>query len=1175
MPEEQNTLDLLAEQLLLAIEPLAVGFSHPDATRYLLAEMGWDFNAIPAALTALQAPAEQAYELINNDQDPDQSDIENIIQAVNQVYYAIDSLKSQGSLPNDFRDEFPPQLVQYLIVEYLLNHQPGIGYLLSTLGLIRLEEVPPQGNRLSYLKREFAFADFGDFFNDPLVFFKNAYHWGQSDFKGVRLLQNVYWLMNSWGLRAYEEVLPLDVVNQLTQGALQPEEAFGSALRVAFIEDSVDVLRFNIGFSLFLLPETANRKPGFALLPFASGEFDEFFGITENLELGFEGGLDLTGGLGILVRPNRDIELLKGFGAGNPSSVSGHLLFVLRLSNPDEPFLLLGKREGSRMELAGVSSKIGTRLSSTGKFEILSEFALEQGKIVVKPDPEDTDGFLAKILPPEGITLNFDLGVGFSSTHGFYFVGGSGLEILLPVHIDLGVLEIQGALISMRAESGSGSKPFSMPVDLAATFKVNFGVLTAVVENLGLRNRFAFPDDNNGNLGPVDLALGLRPPNGVGLAVDAGIVKGGGYLFFDFDREEYAGALELVFSEWIALKAIGLITTRLPDGSKGFSMIIIVTVEFGSGIQLGFGFTLLGVGGLLGLNRTVNIEPLALGVRTGSIESVMFPQNVIANAPKIISDLRQFFPPEKDQFLIGPMAKIGYGTPTLISLSLGVIIEFPKVTITILGVLKAALPTEQAAVLKLQVNFIGRIEPANKLLWFYAELFDSRILFITLEGGMGLLVNWSSNANFVFTVGGFHPRYNPPPLPFPEPPRLAISILNQSFARIRVEGYFAVTSNSVQFGARAELYFGFSALNVDGHLSFDVLFQFNPFFFIFEFSAGLSVKVFGFGLFSISVSGMLEGPSKWHIKGKAKWKITWIGPTIKINIDETWGEEKQTVLPPISILPLVEQEYAAITNWEAVVPNESNLLVTLRKLGETEEAPPDQNETDDRPLVLHPLGKIRVSQRKMPLELKLEKFGNQQPDDVDKLTISANIGGGGDLATKDTKEQFARGEYKKLDNSQKLSSPGFEFYESGLEIKPTGDQLRTSMAVKRIIRYEQIIIDNNFKRRRIRFFQIMYTFLLQVYGVLFAHLLKGSAITQSPLSKHYQKQLKPNEQIITVQPNVYSVAFIENNVPIDGSASQFTSEAQAMDYMNSQAKLNPKAADLMHVIPNTEVNHAA
>ncbi len=83
--------------------------------------------------------------------------------------------------------------------------------------------------------------------------------------------------------------------------------------------------------------------------------------------------------------------------------------------------------------------------------------------------------------------------------------------------------------------------------------------------------------------------------------------------------------------------------------------------------------------------------------------------DIIANAPKIISDLRTFFPPQQGTFLIGPMVKLGWGTPTLVGVSLGVIIEIPG-NIAILGILRVAMPAEDAALIVLQVNFIGAIE---------------------------------------------------------------------------------------------------------------------------------------------------------------------------------------------------------------------------------------------------------------------------------------------------------------------------------------------------------------------------------------------------------------------------------------------------------------------------------
>jgi len=232
--------------------------------------------------------------------------------------------------------------------------------------------------------------------------------------------------------------------------------------------------------------------------------------------------------------------------------------------------------------------------------------------------------------------------------------------------------------------------------------------------------------------------------------------------------------MELTLGDFLSLKAIGLINTRLPGGEPGFSLLVIITAEFNPGFQLGFGFVLAGVGGLLGLNRAVLLDPLALAVRTGTAQNLLFPTNVVENAPRILSDLRVIFPPQRGRFLIGPMAKIGWGTPTLISISLGVIIEIPG-NIVILGRLRVNLPTEDRALILLQVTFVGAIEFDKRRIWFFAALFESRVLFITIDGEMGLLMDFSDNPNFVLTVGGFHPRFQAPALPFPTPRRIALS----------------------------------------------------------------------------------------------------------------------------------------------------------------------------------------------------------------------------------------------------------------------------------------------------------------------------------------------------------------------------------------------------------------
>ena len=1062
-----------------------------------------------------------------------------LIDALDSAISPVAILNAQDrAVAENFKSEFKKKLVDYIVLTAAEFITPQLLFLLKILGFIDWGYTPASGtDELStdYVKKELQLHRFKDFIKDPTAHFINTISWGTNAFDPSVFFQIFTEFMGR------EDAFSLELVDG------DPLLRYGIISIRSLSSQSPTVLQVELDATLEKT-ETIRRT------------------LNKTLGLNFSTTLGIDGGATILISPPFSVNIKPKEG-----ELSGHLKLFIDRHEFARPFDII---DAGLFELSADNTPFGVALDASwnpvsGEAEINPIIFADISKGIFKLNSSKGDNFVSSLLSDADINGNFDLGFEWRGKDGLRIKASGGIEIVLPLHVDLGLVEINALYVALNIKDSG-----TLSVETSAGFTGKLGPLAATVERLGAINNFKFSETTEADLGLFDLDLDFKPPTGVGLSVDAGVVKGGGYLRFDPDREEYAGALELIISEWIAVNAIGLITTKMPDRSKGFSLIIIISVEFGTGIQLGFGFTLLGVGGLLGLNRTVKIQPLAEGVRTGAADRILFPQNVVANAPRIVSDLRAFFPAKNDQFLIGPMAKIGYGTPTLVNLSLGIIIEFPTVSITILGVLKAALPDEEAEVLKLQVNFIGRIEPSNKLLWFYAELFDSRILFLTIEGGMGLLVNWGDQSNFVLTVGGFHPRYTPPPLPFPEPPRLAITLLNETNAKIRIEGYFAVTSNTAQFGARAELYFGFNAFNVDGHLSFDALFQFDPFYFNIEFSVGMAVKVFGFGLFTFSVSGMLEGPAKWHIKGSAKKKLTWLGPTIRIPIDTTWGEERQTELPPIEILPLIQREFEALSNWQAVIPTSSNILVTLRQLGENVPATTEAVEVDNSKLVLHPVGKLRISQRKMPLNLELDKLGNQRPNDVNKISVTANIEGGELLATPYVKEKFAPGEFRDLIETNKLSSPGFELNDSGIEVKPEGEQLKTSMAVKRIIRYETIIIDNNFKRHQFPFFAVIQVAFSGLYASLFGHFIKGSAVTKSPLSDNHRKQLQPNNTVIQVLPNQYSVAFNDTNKPIDFGAMSFGSQANATDYMRDQIRENPNAANQMHVIPNTEINIA-
>lgn len=1131
---DRDTLAELAEELGLALAPLTEALEGDAPFTELMANLGWSMTTPPPALATLHAPAQNVSDLATNGE-IDSASSPGLIQAIGSALAAISGLGSATGLPGtvdeaEFVAEFPRQLVDYLAVEYLLDYQPQIGELLKLAGVIRLVEVPAAPKRRAFVRRVISWEDIAKVLDDPGGIFRNAYKFGQPDFDQETFVENVADAAEAFGIETIYDRIPDAVETILMQGSTvtNPYRAYVRAplLGAANADAEVDA-----GFGVYPLPDAGPGKlPGFALLPYAHGQFKQSIDIDDNIAIVLEGKFDAAGGVGLLIRPNQ-LDVLFNLLSGTPA-VGGELgLGVAVQGTEGDPVVVAGSRDASRIEFRTVSLMGGVR-TAAGRLDAFIELDLQGGRIVVKPASGDADSFLASLLPGDGLVIDVALLVGLSSKQGIYFGGSGGLEISLPAHIQLGPIEIVSATLAIKPKSNL------LPLEAGATIKGALGPLQAVVENVGLRVELSFPPNRDGNLGTANIALGFKPPNGVGLSIDAGVVKGGGYLFIDVDRGEYAGALELTVADYLSLKAIGLISTKNPDGSPGFSLLVIITAEFSGGLQLGYGFVLIGVGGLLGLNRTMRLEPLMLGVRTGAINGIMFPTDIVANAPRIISDLRTIFPPQQGTFLIGPMAKLGWGAG-IISLAVGVIIEIPG-NVAIVGVIKAALPTADEPVVVIQANFAGAIEFDKKRGYFFAALFESRVLTMTLEGEMGMLVAVGDDANFVVSVGGFHPSFKPPPLPFPSPKRLAISILNEDNARIRVEAYFAITPNTVQFGAAAELYFGFSAFSVQGHIGFDALLRFSPLYFIAESSASVSLKAFGVGVFSIRLRFTLEGPTPWRARGTGS--ISLLFWSLSADFDVTWGDLVDTLLADLDVLALLLAELGKNESWRALLPEAANLMVTLRQL----EAAPGT-------LVLHPLGTLRLSQRSVPLDLTLARVGQQRPSDANRFGL--NVTGGGLAKVADATESFAGAQFLDLDDAAKLSRPAYERMNGGVDLAVAGEQYTSAHAVARVVRYEEIIIDTAWRRHASRF---------QGFAVgLFEHFLAGNAASRSVLSQRSKDERQPFADVIKTGTESYVVASKRDNHVVQ----VFGSEAMAQDALAATDTLE---AEDLHVIPAGE-----
>ena len=333
-----------------------------------------------------------------------------------------------------------------------------------------------------------------------------------------------------------------------------------------------------------------------------------------------------------------------------------------------------------------------------------------------------------------------------------------------------------------------------------------------------------------------------------------------------------------------------MLDTKLPDGSDGFSFLLIITFEFPP-IQLGFGFTLNGVGGLGGINRTMVIDALQAGLRAHTLDDILFPPDPVANAPQIISEIETFFPPQQGRYLFGPMLSIGWGTPTLLDLEVGVILEVPDpVRIAILGEIKAAIPDPDFALISLQIEVLGTIDFGLEKLSIDGTMYDSYLLAFQLGRRHGAAASsWGDNPNFLFSLGGFNPHFTPPP----DVPAAAAAEREprrrRQPAAAAPTSYLAVTSNSLQFGANVDAYAAAGGFAVHGYIGFDALFIFSPFSFEIDFSAGFDITYDGDDARRHPRSTRrCPGRRPWHLHGDAT--LTFLFFSVSASIDLTWGD---------------------------------------------------------------------------------------------------------------------------------------------------------------------------------------------------------------------------------------------------------------------------------------------
>ena len=138
-------------------------------------------------------------------------------------------------------------------------------------------------------------------------------------------------------------------------------------------------------------------------------------------------------------------------------------------------------------------------------------------------------------------------------------------------------------------------------------------------------------------------------------------------------------------------------------------VLIIISAEFPP-IQLGFGFQLGRIGGVVGINRTLSTDALSQRIADGSAAKVLFPLDIGTDARATLQAAEDLFRPSVGSIVAGPTFRLSWlevqGTGFM-SADVGVLVELPGPRrVVLVGVVKAGIDH----VLRLNANVTGVVD---------------------------------------------------------------------------------------------------------------------------------------------------------------------------------------------------------------------------------------------------------------------------------------------------------------------------------------------------------------------------------------------------------------------------------------------------------------------------------
>ncbi|HYK35314.1 DUF6603 domain-containing protein [Alloacidobacterium sp.] len=326
----------------------------------------------------------------------------------------------------------------------------------------------------------------------------------------------------------------------------------------------------------------------------------------------------------------------------------------------------------------------------------------------------------------------------------------------------------------------------------------------------------------------------------LGLAVsfqDPGITLAGGLLKNPGPPIEYDGMLLIRVTQF-GFVAVGAYSTPGQGTDTYTSLFVFVAVFATIGIPPIIEISAFGLG--IGYNREIIVPDDLNQIPSFVLVAALDDGGALVNDPMTaLMKLSTSIPAKRGAFWLA----VGLRATTFQIVNLIGVLYIALdggFEVGILGVARMALPSDDTALVEIELALKARFSTAEGLLSIQAQLTDHSFLIspdCQLTGGFAYFM-WFAKSQFLLTMGGYNPHFQKDPA-YPDVPRLGYRWSLLGAINIKGESYFALTNTCVMAGTKFDATYGPDCIHVWFTAYCDFLLSWDPFYY--DMDVGVSV----------------------------------------------------------------------------------------------------------------------------------------------------------------------------------------------------------------------------------------------------------------------------------------------------------------------------------------------